>query len=268
MNRLIIDKKGKIEIKNSSLIFEERKYPLSKIDFLILAGDIEIDTKTVSKITKENISILIYNKNFSFIYPVNSKNGELKKAQFYALNKRLDIAKWIIEGKIKNSFLKIDFSYDLKKVNSIEELMGVEGAFSRKYFAEYFKLFPIHLTKGCRTKQPPEDVVNALMSYMYTIVYYEITNKLILFGFEPQIGYLHEPFRSHNALSSDLLEFFRSDVDKFVFNLFNDKVVKKSDFNIRFRLRDNKRKELWKEIKIFTENLPINQKISHLRNLL
>ena len=269
MNRLIIDKKGRLQIKNRVLIFDEKKYPLRKIDFLILSGDIELDTKTISLITKEDVSILIFNKGFSFIHRISSKNAELKKAQFEALNKRVEIARWIVKEKIKRNFLNIKFDFQkLENAENIDEILGIEGAFAREYFKKYFTLFDKRLVKGYRSKRPPEDVVNALMSYVYTIVYYEITNTIIKNGLEPQIGYLHEPFRAHNALSSDILELFRSGIDEFVLRLFKEKTVTKSDFDTKYRLRENKRKELWKEIKSFLETLKIQKEVSNLKGLL
>ncbi len=269
MNRLIIDKKGRVEIQNSQLVFEDKKIPLRKIDFLILAGNIELNTKIIAKLTQHDISILIFNRGFSFIYPFSSKNAELRKKQFFALNKRIEIAKWIIKEKIKRNFLKIEFDFKrLDKAKDIDEVLGIEGAFAREYFKRYFSLFDKNLTKGYRSKRPPEDVVNALMSFFYTIVYYEITNIIIKNGLDAQIGYLHEPFRNHNALSSDILELFRSEIDKFVLELFKEKKIKKRDFNTQYRLRDEKRKELWKEIKEFLETLKIQKEISTLKGLL
>jgi len=107
-----------------------------------------------------------------------------------------------------------------------------------------------------------------MMSFLYTIVYYEITNILIKNGFEPQIGYLHEPFRSHNALSSDILELFRSEIDKFVYYLFKEKILIKKDFDTKYRLRDEARKRVWKEIKGFLETLKIQKEVSNLKELL
>jgi CRISPR-associated protein Cas1 len=269
MNRLIIDKKGKIEIKNHQIVFESQRYPLKLIDFLILADNIDLDTKTIAKLTSNDISILIYNKNFSFIHPISAKNAELKKKQYLALDKRLEIAKWIIKGKINSNFLKIEFDLSsVDKADSIQELLGIEGSYTKFYFSKYFELFPKDLTFGKRSKNPPKDVVNALMSYLYTIAYYEITNLLIKNGFEPLIGYLHEPFRNHYALSSDLLEFFRSELDESVYMLFKEKIVKKQDFTTEYRLREEKRKEIWWYIKETMQSLKIQEKISELRNLL
>ncbi len=271
MNRLIIDKNGKLEIKNSAIVFEDKRYPLRYIDFLILSGNIEITTKTLSKLTKEGVTILIYNRGFSIIYSVFSKNGEIKKFQYETLSKRLEIAKVIISEKIKRGCEFLGFSFDFERfdeIESIEGLLGVEGAFAREYFKKYFSLFPKHLTKRYRSKRPPKDVVNGFMSFLYTLLYYEITNRLIMQGFEPQIGYLHEPFREHNALSSDILELFRSDVDKFVLNQFLSGNLKKEDFDGRFYLRNEKRKELWKEVKEFLESLKIEEGILKIKKLI
>jgi len=269
MNRVIIDKEGKIGIKNSQLIFEDKKIPLRKIDFLILAGDINLDTKTITKLTKEDISILIFNRGFSFIQPISSKNAELKKKQFFALNKRIEIAKWIISEKIKRNFLGIEFDFSVfENVKDIDEILGIEGSFARVYFKKYFSLFDKRVVKGYRSKRPPEDVVNAMMSFLYTIVYYEITNVIIKNGLDAQIGYLHEAFRSHNALSSDILELFRSEIDKLVYFLFKEKILLKKDFNTQYRLRDEVRKRIWKEIKNFLETLNIQKEISTLKGLL
>jgi len=269
MNRVIIDKDGELQIKTSQLVFENKKIPLRKIDFLILAGNIKFDTKIISKLTKEDISILIFNKGFSFIHPISSKNAELKKKQFFALNERIKIAKWIIKEKIKRNFLGIEFDFSvLDEAKNIDEILGIEGSFAKVYFKKYFSLFDKRLVKGYRSKRPPEDVVNAMMSFLYTIVYYEITNVIIKNGLEPQIGYLHEPFRSHNALSSDILELFRSEIDRFVYFLFKEKILVKKDFDSNYRLRNESRKKIWKEIKNFLETLKIQQEISNIKGLL
>lgn len=76
------------------------------------------------------------------------------------------------------------------------------------------------LQKGYRTKQPPLDPVNATLSFVYTLLYYDIASKLVMSGFEPSISYLHEPFREHFALASDIEECVRADANSFVTKLF------------------------------------------------
>jgi CRISPR-associated protein Cas1 len=266
MKRVIIDKNTNINIKNSTLIVEGRKIPFRYIDFLILAGDINLSTKDIIKLTKEDIGILIYKKDFALVLPINSKNAELKYAQYNALSFAEKIAAKIIEEKIKKGCEFLGIKFELKNLQncSLDEIRGVEGSFARVYFKEYFKKFPPHIRPKKREKHPPKDVVNAFLSYMYSIVYYELSAKLILNGFDVQISYLHIPFRAHNSLASDLLEFFRSEVDKFVLKAFNE-FLNKSDFDSNYYLKRESRKRIWPEIKSFLETLKYEEKIAWLR---
>jgi CRISPR-associated protein Cas1 len=119
---------------------------------------------------------------------------------------------------------------NIESAKSIQQLLGLEGSFSKRYFTQYFKLFPKRLHHGKRSKQPPLDPVNAMLSFFYMVVYNLITVRLLSFGFEPSIGFMHQPFRSHNALASDFMELFRADINAFVFRLFDEKKVTSSDF--------------------------------------
>ncbi len=104
------------------------------------------------------------------------------------------------------------------------------------------------------------------------MVYHLITVRLLSFGFEPSIGFLHKPFRSHNALSSDLMEIFRADINAFVFTLFDQGFLTHSDFAKKngIYLKYSSRKEIWVKFKDFMQSIerPIDQEISHLRSLL
>ena len=265
MKRVIVDKDTTISVKNSLLIVENKKIPLRYIDFLILVGDIKLSTKDIIALSAKNIGILIHKKEFALIMPINSKNAELKYNQYKALSFANKIAAKIIDEKIKNGckFLGLDFEYSLEN-RDIDTIRGIEGSFARIYFKEYFKKFPPHIRPKKREKHPPKDIVNAFLSYMYTIVYYELSAKLILNGFDVQISYLHIPFRSHNSLASDLLEFYRSEVDKFVLRAF-DEFLEMKDFDSRYYLKKESRKRIWPEIKEFLETLKYEEKIAWLR---
>ena len=269
MNRVFIDKNSSIELRNSLIEVDGAiKIPLCAIDFLILSAKADISLKDIAKIAKNDIAILIITtkpKEFIHIQKNYIKNGELKFAQYFALEKRVDIAKYILRKKLENSHrallaLKLDFEkskflLDLEKIASIQELLGFEGIVAKRYFALYFSLFPKVWAKGRRTKHPPLDPANALLSYIYTIYYYEIATWLNYYGFEPTIGYLHTPFRSHMALASDILELFRADIDLFVARLILDKKISLQDFGKRdgIYLTQNGRKKLWTELKSFME---------------
>jgi CRISPR-associated protein Cas1 len=137
--------------------------------------------------------------------------------------------------------------------------MGVEGSFSKFYFEHYFKLFPVHLHKKKRSKRPALDPVNAMLSYSYTMVYNLLTTKLYMAGFDPSISYLHTPFRSHYALSSDFMELFRDRVNAKVFEWFADGLLSTDDFSKKSGvwLKYESRKKLWKEMKGLLQSISI-----------
>ncbi len=287
MNRVIVDKTSYLNIKNSVLILEnDIKIPLKSIDFLILTYKADITLKDLSKLAKNDIAILVVTTNpkeFIHIQKKYIKNAHLKQSQYLALDKRLEIAKFILKTKIEKSYetlqhFKLNFEKnrilkELKKANDLQTLLGIEGSLAKEYFKYYFSMFPKTIAKGQRSKNPPLDPVNALLSYIYTIYYFEISTWLNFYGFEPLIGYLHTSFREHMALSSDILEFFRADIDRFVAYQFIEKNLTISDFSKSksgVYLTQNGRKKLWTQLKSFLEEqeTSIKEQIAKMRELI
>lgn len=283
MNRVFIDKNAQIAVKNELIVIDDIKIPLRAVDMIICWHKCAIDLRDISLIAKADVPILVVTskpKEFILVQKRYSKNGELKLWQYHALDRRLDIAKSFVANKIANAYKILrrfdldvsflEFEAQLNDVSSVETLLGIEGKFAKRYFSYYFSLFPKALAKGTRTKNPPQDPVNALLSYIYTIYYYEIATWLNYYGFEPTIGYLHTPFRDHYALASDILELFRSAIDAFVAKLFLDGEIVLSDFTKRsqIRLTDTGRKKLWPHLKtFFQEQEPkLKKELAHLRN--
>ncbi len=268
MNRVVIDKESLIEVKGGVIVSDGIKIPLQAIDMLILGSRVDISLKDLAKIAKKDVAILIVTskpKEFLFLQKKYQKGGDLKAMQYYALDRRVEIAKEILAKKIERSYLALRhlgldfemriFQKELESVEDIETLLGIEGNVAKRYFELYFSLFPKVWAKGARSKNPPKDPINALLSYCYTIYYYEIATWLGYYGFEPMIGYLHTPFRSHMALASDILELFRSDIDTLVARLVLDKEIVLRDFTNKggIYLTINGRKKLWTHLKSFME---------------
>ncbi len=263
MKIAVIDKKDIVlKIENSSLKFDGQNLPLRFVDMLILNHRITLSTKDILTLTKENISVLVIsynNSNFSIISSANSKNSEIKQLQYNSLQNRLKFAKYFIEQKIvlhkeqlQMHGVELNINQkllQLRDAKSIDEIMGIEGAFASLYFKNFFLLFPKTMHKGKRSKQPPQDPVNALLSYWYSLYYNIITIKLLSYGFEPSMGYLHTPFRSHNALASDILELFRADINQAVVGVFKSKLLVMEDFSKKggVYLKYEGRKKVWKE---------------------
>lgn len=244
MNIVIIDKKeAEIKTTTSQLIINTQKIPFNLIDTIIIEGKTTLQTQDINRLSKNGISIILLKSNryvASIISAYNNKNANLKISQYRASLKPTNIAKELLKIKINAHILhlkehniilnKSRYMQNINSAKTLDELLGIEGSFSKLYFSHYFKLFPKNLHNNKRTKRPPKDPLNAVMSWLYTIFYHTITVKLIASGFEPNIGYLHRPFRDHNALSSDILEVIRADINQFIFTLFNNNLLSKESF--------------------------------------
>ena len=189
--------------------------------------------------------------------PEFSKNSILRKAQYKASEdraRRLNIARKFVTGKIKNqrrillrgtrdnrsensqkviSEIK-KLKNKSKQAENLDELRGYEGLSARKYFSIYGSLLRDEFKFEKRSKRPPGDEVNALLSFGYTMMYSEVFNMVNAAGYDPYIGYLHHDKYGKPGLVLDLLEEFRAIVDNLVKRLLNRQVIKKNFFQEKY----------------------------------
>lgn len=97
----------------------------------------------------------------------------------------------------------------LPECGTRDELMGVEGAAAREYFAGLAGILPENMLFDGRSTQPPGDVVNAALSYGYAIILGEVVSALCAAGLDPAIGLLHTEQDHRPSLALDLMEEFR-----------------------------------------------------------
>ncbi|MBF0520250.1 MAG: CRISPR-associated endonuclease Cas1 [Nitrospirae bacterium] len=109
-------------------------------------------------------------------------------------------------------------------------IMGLEGGAASTYFQAYTELFASSLNFSKRTKRPPEDPVNAMLSLCYTILHYEMVREIEVIGLDPFIGFYHTFEYGRESLACDLIELFRASVDKFVWYLFREREFTIRDF--------------------------------------
>ena len=100
-----------------------------------------------------------------------------------------------------------------------------------------------------RSKQPPLDRVNCLLSYFYTLLFLDIAAALEMVGLDPYIGFMHTDRSGRCSLAADIEEELRAViVDRFVLSMINKKVVRGSDFEVQDSgaviLKDEARKTL------------------------
>ena len=119
----------------------------------------------------------------------------------------------------------------------LNELRGMEGMLSKFYFSCFDDLIlsrnPAFSFDG-RSRRPPLDRVNALLSFSYSLIAADCASALESVGLDPQVGFLHRLRPGRPSLALDLMEEFRPYLgDRFVLSLINNQVVKAADFVVK-----------------------------------
>ncbi|MCW8114127.1 type I-C CRISPR-associated endonuclease Cas1c [Yersinia intermedia] len=115
----------------------------------------------------------------------------------------------------------------------IDRIRGLEGEAASHYFGVFDQLLTHRsgFVFDGRNRRPPRDPVNAMLSFLYSIMSKEISGALQGVGLDPQVGFLHVERPGRDSLALDLLEEFRAPiVDRLVLTLINRQQLKTSDF--------------------------------------
>ena len=221
------------------------KLPKELVENITIFGNSSITTPCLQECLRRGICVNYFSGKGAYYGRLTSTrhvNGERLKRQIYACDDtafRLSLAKKIISAKIQNQSvvlhryvrnhpadLTVEFQslrqmeHRLERCSTIEELMGVEGMAARTYFGGLSKLVDPQFSFHGRSRQPPRDAFNSMLSLGYTILLYEIYAEIENRGLSPYVGFLHSEHRGHPTLASDLMEEWRAVVvDSLVMSL-------------------------------------------------
>ena len=144
-------------------------------------------------------------------------------------------------------------------VGSVEEIIGIEGNCAQNYFSIFNKLITntkVQFTFELRTKRPPLDPVNALLSFVYTLSASEYASALETVGLDSYIGFCHALRSGRTSLAYDLVEEARCLAERFVLSILNLQIIGDRDFERHISgavwLNDEGRKKVltrWQERK-------------------
>lgn len=264
MGTLYIDKKElHIKLDGNALSFyaagkKEGIVPINPLKRVVVIGSVAIETPVLHRLADENISVVFLSgKRLRFRGMMHGRlhnNGILRLKQYekslseFAMDTARDIVIRKILGQtqlleeVKQhraehglktssaiSTLK-DVLYSVRHTDSKEVLMGLEGGATAAYFSAYTELFADSLEFDKRTRRPPKDPVNAMLSLCYTLLHYEITREIEVIGLDPLIGFYHRFEYGRESLSCDLVEPYRPDVDRFVYEIFRTRQFAARDF--------------------------------------
>lgn len=121
----------------------------------------------------------------------------------------------------------------LYNTSEIDELMGIEGNIRQVYY-EAFNLIINDFEMGGRTKQPPKNEVNALISFTNMLCYSQCLRAIHHTQLNPTISFLHSPGERRYSLALDLAEIFKPImVDRTIFKVLNKREIQKKDFDVK-----------------------------------
>lgn len=164
------------------------------------------------------------------------------------------------EGKLGNCLFVLENGIDsVYKCSDIETIMGIEGSCAKAYFYVFSDLVlqqKNDFKMSARSKRPPLDRVNAVLSFLYTIATSSCASALESVGLDSYLGYYHAMRPGRCSLACDMVEEIRPIIDRFVISMINLKQINVGDFEEQasgaiYLSKDGKRKviTLWQERK-------------------
>src|SRR3989338_3062174 len=233
-----ITRNGTLSRNQNTLLFENeamrKVLPIHAIESLYCTGEISLNSKLLTFLAKQGIPIHFFNYYGYYtgtFYPKETLvSGSLivKQVEHYAnQERRLFLAKAFVNGTLKNLIRILEhhrkharnvsetmshLSGLLPRIDactSIPELMSIEGAAWNTYYASFDEIITGDFTFGQRTRRPPQNEINCLISFLNSLLYAATLSELYHTQLHPAISYLHEPFERRFSLALDISEMFK-----------------------------------------------------------
>lgn len=249
---------GELTRKDNSLCFrkgDKNVYiPVENTTEIYCLAEVSINSKLLDFLSQNNIIVHFFNYYEGYsgtFYPKNKYNsGKLLVKQVEAYNnKRLTVAKAIVntiginisevlyhyykhgkkEVKGTIDWIKSDFKERVDNSLGIQEVMAVEGEVWQRFYSEFKYILPEDFILNKRVKRPPDNPINALISFGNTLLYTKTISAIYRTHLDQRISFLHEPSEGRFSLSLDISEAFKPViVYKTIFELVNNKKIQVS----------------------------------------
>jgi CRISP-associated protein Cas1 len=241
-----------------------KRVPLQHIGGVTVFGHTMLSPELIERLLAEGKSVVFLTRNGRFAGrltgPVDG-NVLLRRAQHAALDdpaRTLDIARCFVAGKLYNTRQLLlrgareasveadrerlaaaardhaDALPHLERAADLGVVRGIEGSAANSYFDVFNCLLKAQreeFAMSSRTRRPPLDRLNALLSFYYTLLRADCSAALEAVGLDPQVGYLHALRPGRPALALDLMEELRPVLaDRLALTLINRQQVKPADF--------------------------------------
>lgn len=235
---------GAIILKNE---VETVEIPTENVDMIAVFGNVTFTTPSLSLLSELKIPLILFSERgwyISSIFPENylQSGYVLRKQLEHAIDplKRLFLAQQFVLGASKNmrrvisrlGLGNLPTSKDkILSSENIQELMGIEGNIHIDYLERLDIKLPENFKINGRSRRPPSNAINAMMSYLYSVLYGSITSEILRTHLSPTISYLHESSERRSSLALDVNEIFRPIIcDRIILRLINLKMMNENDF--------------------------------------
>ena len=277
-------KSGRLQIKDNTLeiVYKDntkKSIPVERVDDIYVMTEFDFNTTLLNFLSQYGIRVHYFNYYGFYTgtyYPKEQLvSGKLlvKQVEHYTdMKKRSKIAKDFIEAASYNIYRNLNYYNNrdkdvkeymnqiealrkqIKKCKDVEELMGIEGNIRKTYYDSWNKIINQDIEFEKRVKNPPDNAINSLISYVNTLVYTRVLSEIYKTQLNPTISYLHEPSERRFSLCLDIAEIFKPIIaDRLIFSMLNKKQIIEKDFEkgLNFLyIKDNTRKEITKQFDI------------------
>ncbi len=277
---------GEISRKDNSLAFKNAKgwsyIPIEGVRELYFFNEVSLNSKLLDFLGKAGVAAHFFNYYGHYsgtFYPKeNLISGKLLIAQVEAhISKRLIVARAIVRAIARNiktvlyhyyrhdkkelkpliDWLGKDVETMLDKELEMKQILFIEGQIWHRFYSSFEHFMPQDFLMNKRVKRPPDNPMNALVSFGNTLLYTKTISAIYATHLNQSISFLHEPSEARFSLSLDLSEAFKPViVFRTIFDLVNRKklqVAKHFEKKLNYALLNEEGKKIF--IQAFEERL-------------
>lgn len=254
-NRIGLDG-GRIVVTTTDKQETVSSFPVEKVRTVNVFGNISVSTPFLASCGKTGVSVNYfssYGKYLGSFVPEQNTIAEIRRRQASLGNEEaLGIARAIVGAKIRNSRTLLarkkvrpperlkDLEANAHSADNMNQLRGIEGEAAALYFGSLDECLIEGWTFEKRTRRPPQDHINSLLSLTYAMMQNEVMSALRQYNLDPFIGIMHTDRHGRPALALDLMEEFRPIFcDAFAIRLVNQHILDHDDFTAENRLKEH-----------------------------
>lgn len=233
----------------------KRTIPIESLEGVTILGKSQITTDCMEEFLKRGISVSYFSKGGRYFGRLQSTGHvnavrQRKQSRLYDTEFALELGRKILSAKVKNQSVVLRRYERSRQINAVEEqkmlticrnkmeqcrsipeLIGYEGQAAKYYFAGLAKCIEPEFHFSGRTRRPPMDEFNSMISLGYSILMNEVYSKIEMKGLNPYFGFIHRDAEKHPTLASDLMEEWRAViVDATAMSMINGHEIRKDDF--------------------------------------